>query len=458
MKKQKCSFLLGLLAARLSMLALKVLKRNGTHFPGHIALKYCPEFLSHLAQPKKLIAITGTNGKTTSSNLILDVYQQTGLSIAHNSLGSNIQEGIITTLLKGSSFFGSKPIVDLVILEVDERVSPKIYPYIKPDYLLITNLFRDSYRRNGPVDFIADILEKSIPTETKLIVNADDPISSYLCQNNERFVFSMDALKDELEIKDSLIKDLVYCPVCDHKLTYSFNRYHHIGHVYCRDCGFTNLDSNISIVKVEDEVHVKLDDRIYLFPRIGENVTDYYNMLSAIATCLYTGLTIEDIQAYFKNLKVVKTRFNISEEKGKRIITMMSKDQNPVAASRVSDYIRRQNDRKTAVILINEDSFHKTTSENTAWYFDADFEYLNQEHIRQIIVGGWRTLDAKVRFLLAGVDESKILLANDELSTYKFVDFTQVEDVYILYGTKTEAEAQTIKNNLLKRIEKELGQ
>ncbi len=456
-KSKKCSFLFALFAARFSIFGLKLLKRNGTHYPGYIALKYCPDFLSHLAQPKKLIAITGTNGKTTSSNLILEIFSQTNLKIAHNSLGSNIQEGIITTLLKGSSFFGSKAKADLVILEVDERVSPRIYPYIKPDILLITNLFRDSYRRNASVEFIADILEKSIPDTTRLVVNGDDVISSYLRKNNERFVFNMEPLKDEIQIKDSLIKDIVYCPVCDHKLNYSFNRYHHIGKVSCPKCMFTNLNSDISIVKIEEQVHVKYGDRVYLFPKIGENVTDFYNMISAIATCVYAGLEIEDVQHSFEHLKVVPTRFNPTELNGKKIVVMMSKDQNPVAASRVFDYIRRQNSRNTAVIFINENSDHHTGSENTAWYYDADFEYLNQEHIKQVIVGGWRILDAKVRLLLAGLDESIISLAHDEVSTSKLVDFTKVDDVYILYGTKTEPEALIIKEALLNRVKKEIS-
>ena len=456
MKQKNCSFLLALLAARLSIFGLKILKRNGTHYPGYIALKFCPEFLSHLAQPKKLIAITGTNGKTTSSNLILDVYAQTNLRIAHNSLGSNIQEGIITTLLKGSNFMGNKAKVDLVILEVDERVSPKIYPYIKPDYLCVTNLFRDSYRRNASVEFIADILDQSIPKETKLIVNSDDAISSYIAKDNERFVFSMEAQENEFQIKDSLIKDLVYCPVCDYKLSYTFNRYHHIGKVICPNCGFTNLNPDLSIHKIDEKVHVKYGDRVYLFPRIGENITDFYNMIAAIATCVYSGLSIDEVQKSFEHLTVVQSRFNVVESKGKNLIVMMSKDQNPVAASRVFDYIRRQNTRNTAVIFINENSDHHTGSENNAWYYDADFEYLNQEHIKQVIVGGWRILDAKVRLLLADVNESRISLAHDEVSTYKFIDFTKVDDVYILYGTKTEPEALKVRELLLDRIKKEI--
>ena len=456
MKKTKCRFLTALVLARCSIVALKLLKRNGTHYPGYIALKFCPEFLSHLKPAPKVIAITGTNGKTTTSNLILDVLKQTNLKIAHNSLGSNIQEGIITTLLKSTSFFGTKSLVDLLILEVDERVSPKIYPNIQPDWLVITNLFRDSYRRNAHAEFISDILEASIPNKTKLIVNADDVISSYLCPNLDRYTFGIARLEGEEEVRDSLIKDVVYCPKCDHKLTYAFNRYHHMGHVYCPKCGFTNLETDLQIIKVDDHVHVLKEDRVYLFPKIGDNITDLYNTIAAIALCVDFGLSMETIQVYFSSLKVVNSRFDVSSCKGKNIIVMMAKDQNPIAVSRVFDYIRKQNTRKTAVIFINENSEHHTGSENNAWYYDADFEYLNQAHITQIIPGGHRVLDFKVRCLLADIPESKLFLSSTELRTAEHVQWAKVDDVYICFGTKTEAEALAIKARLLERIEKEI--
>ena len=214
--------------------------------------------------------------------------------------------------------------------------------------------------------------------------------------------------------------------------------------------------SDSSVTDVENEVHVSYQGKRYSFSKLGENVTDYYNMISAISTCIYTGLSIESILSYFKKIELVKSRFNVSEKSGKRIIVMMSKDQNPVAASRVFDYIRKQNQRRTGIIYINENSDHHTGSENSSWYYDADFEYLKQDHIKQIIFGGWRVLDAKVRCLLAGIDDSIILSSDTELNTSILIDFSKVDDIYVLYGTKTEAEAHQVKEDLLKRIEKEI--
>lgn len=441
------------------MFALRLLGRNGTHFPGVLALRYSPDFLAHIAKPKKLIAITGTNGKTTTTNFINDLLAKTDLRIANNSLGSNIQEGIIVTMLKASSFFGKRSVVDLVVLEVDERVSPKIYPYLKPDNLVITNLFRDSYRRNAHVGFIADILEDTIPEKTRLIVNTDDIISSYLCPNNPRIGFSVARLKNELEIRDSLIRDVVYCPRCDTRLIYDFNRYHHIGHVHCPKCGFTNLKPEVSVIDVDAvnrQVHIRISEKTYLFPQPGENITDYYNMVAAITLLIDLGYKPETIQSYFREIELVKTRFHAHEFKGKNVIVMMAKDQNPVAVSRVFDYIHRQTQRRSALILINENSEHHTGSENTAWYHDCDFEYLNQPYIIQVIGGGHRILDMKVRCLLAGIPEEHLAFSSDEVKTAELIDLKQVDDVYVLYGTKTEPEAKSIRKRLLERIEGEV--
>lgn len=452
----KIKFFMAVFIARCAMLALKLLKRNGTHFPGVLILKYSPDFLAHIAMPPKCVAITGTNGKTTTTNFVYDLMAQTNIKIAHNTLGSNIQEGIFVTFLKSTNFWGTKSKVDLMILEVDERVSPKIYPYLKPDWLIITNLFRDSYRRNAHVEFIADILNQTIPSSTKLIVNTDDVISSYLCPDNERVGFSVARLENEPEVRDSLIKDIVYCPVCDTKLTYGFNRYHHLGQVYCSKCHFQNQKPHITVIKVDEFVHVQVDDLVYLFPKPGNNITDYYNMVAALTFMHEYGLDMPTLQAYFAHLKVVHTRYVEAPHKGKNIILMMAKDQNPVAVSRVFDYIRRQNTRKCAVIFINENSEHHTGSENTAYYFDADFEYLHQAHVLQVIGGGHRFMDLRVRCLLAGIEDAKYKASKDEVRTAELVNLQQVDDVYVLYGTKTEAEAIAIRTRLLQRIEREI--
>ena len=139
-------------------------------------------------RPCKIIGITGTNGKTTTANMINDILADNGYSPVNNRAGSNILGGVATTLISAVNLRG-KTVKDLAVLELDERSSRLIYPYVHPTYLLCTNLFRDSYKRNAHSEFIFDILDKHIPKQTKLVLNADDLVSARLAKGNDRVYF-----------------------------------------------------------------------------------------------------------------------------------------------------------------------------------------------------------------------------------------------------------------------------
>ena len=64
------------------------------------------------------------------------------------------------------------------------------------------------------------------------------------------------------------------------------------------------------------------------------------------------------------------------------------------------------------------DDLHEAAngSENTAWQYDTDYEFLNDESIKQIIIAGARFLDGYVRLEIAGIDNNKIVHQRDELS------------------------------------------
>ena len=173
----KLRFTVALWAAKLSVAALKITKHNGTNFPGVVALKICPDFLRHIQKPRHIIGVTGTNGKTTVCNLAIDMFRADGKIVLNNNLGSNIDSGISTALINGVNIWG-KCRYDSALLEIDERSAPLIFPYVKPEILLINNLTRDSIMRNGHPQYIARILTEEIPEETKLLINGDDLIAS----------------------------------------------------------------------------------------------------------------------------------------------------------------------------------------------------------------------------------------------------------------------------------------
>ena len=442
---------------RVSIFILKATGHQATHVPGRVALAICPKFLKYIDKPKKLIAITGTNGKTTVSNMIGDYFVMNNIPFAHNSLGSNIQEGIIVAVLQASTFFGKNKVPNMV-LEVDERVSLKIYPFLKPDVLIVTNLFRDSYKRNAHVEFIKRILEECIPLETTLVLNADDILSSTLMPHNKRLYFGISPLKGEAEKQDCLIHDSKHCPYCDYPLTYTFTRYHHIGQAYCNVCGFKNAHADVLVQKVNKNTEQAIGvykNKAFKFDFKETSLMDLYNRLAMLTGLLALDFDIHSIIKTLNTIKTVNTRYNETIVNGKKIVLMLAKDQNPIACSRVFDTISQEKNERLGILLINENHENHRASENMAWYYDADFERLNKDHIKQVIEGGYRYKDFIVRAKLASIEPYKIDGAINEFLAAEKLDFTKIDTAYVLYGTKNMKEANQVRDRLIQKASKE---
>ena len=103
---KKLRFYLAMFAAKTGHGVLRLLGRNASYLPGKVAVNLCPDFLAQLTPPKTVIAVTGTNGKTTVSNLLTSILKENGYSVTNNSFGSNVQAGVATALLVESTWGG----------------------------------------------------------------------------------------------------------------------------------------------------------------------------------------------------------------------------------------------------------------------------------------------------------------------------------------------------------------
>ncbi|MGX8699355.1 MAG: Mur ligase family protein, partial [bacterium] len=281
----KLRFFLALWLAKLSQPVLKLTKHNGTNFPGELALKLCPDFLRYVAKPKTILTVTGTNGKTTVSNLICDLLERSGKRILSNRAGSNINSGIATALMNGVTLL-NRAKFEMAVLEVDERSSKKIYPWVRPNYTVITNLFRDSIMRNAHPQYIADFLTTSIPPETKLILNADDLISAGVAPENARVYYGLEEMDTDVKECVNLINDIRICPKCAGELIYDYRRYHHIGRAHCARCGFTSpaydyAGANLDRAKGTIAVRDRAGEGTYRL--LSDSVFNIYNLVTVVA-------------------------------------------------------------------------------------------------------------------------------------------------------------------------------
>ena len=157
---------------------------KGSSLPGQIALKLCPDILSRISLPEYIIAVTGSNGKTSTVEMIAHILTTNGYSVAWNKEGSNQIEGV-TTLILGASSLKGKVKADIVLIESDERFAQYTFKYITPTHYVITNLYRDQLTRNGHPEWVFEALSHSIYPATQLILNADDPLVSLFAENME---------------------------------------------------------------------------------------------------------------------------------------------------------------------------------------------------------------------------------------------------------------------------------
>ena len=438
----KFRFMIALWMAKLSIPALKITHHNGTDFPGALANKLCPDFLRYVRQPKTVIAVTGTNGKTTVSNLLSDVLADAGHKVMTNRSGSNIVSGISTAFIRNCNLFGRVKKCDMAVLEVDERCSPKVYPYVKPDFVVLTNLFRDSIMRNAHPFYIADILTKSIPETATIITNADDLIACGVAPQCAHKYFGIGQLSTDVQNCINRIDDLRICPHCAGKLHYDYRRYHHIGHATCESCGFTSPQADYFVDGMTfpgSEMPVTENGVTYRYPVLSDSFVNAYNVLTAIALLRQLGYPHEEIQRLMSHAKITASRHSFERVGDVTLVRQMAKEKNALATSRAFDYIANRGGKKEVLLMMNCLGDTKHWSENTCWIFDSDFEFLRDDSVVQLVCTGARCLDYKLRLLLAGVPEERIFVEPDEFKAAEMLRYAPGDDVYLLSGTDSMA-------------------
>ena len=454
----KLRFLLALWMAKLSIPALKITHHNGTDFPGALAVKICPDFLRYVEKPRTIIAVTGTNGKTTVSNMLSDMLESQGHTVLNNREGSNIISGISTAFIRRCSLFGKVKQCDIAVLEVDERSAPKIYPYVKPTYITITNLFRDSIMRNAHPGYIADVLSANLPKESRLILNADELISASVAPDNERVYFGIDRLPTDVTECENLLNDMRICPKCAGKLHYEYRRYHHIGHAVCESCGFHSPQADYLAQQLDissGTMTVREDGSNYDYALLNPSMHNIYNMVNVIAVLRQLGMSHDAIREAFRHTAILSSRLSEERIGNVNVVMQMSKDKNALACSRNFDYIRSKGGRKELLVMMNCMGVAKNWSENPSWMYDTDFEFLNREDVVQLVCAGPRARDYRLRLLLAGIPEEKIFLEDDEFAALRKLYLTPGDDIYILYGVDGMPLAFRVKERLREMLTKE---
>lgn len=150
---------------------------SGSALPGLIVEKIDPTFTPQIlaSLPYGTVLVSGTNGKTTTTKMVVELLESQGLKVFTNRTGSNFTRGVAAALLGETSLSG-KLDADIAILELDEAYAVHFVRAIKPTYALLLNVMRDQLDRFGEIDATAKMLRTVAAYTTKgLVINRDDP-------------------------------------------------------------------------------------------------------------------------------------------------------------------------------------------------------------------------------------------------------------------------------------------
>lgn len=456
-------FYAALWAAKFTLAALRLTRHAGGQLPGVIAMKICPDFLSRIGTPEHMVFVTGTNGKTTTTNLVADLLAANGRQPLINREGGNVTEGIASTLIKDATMGGSAR-SSVSVMELDERCARLVFPHITPELIVVTNLYRDTFTRNAHVGYVYDVVDAALPAGSRLVLNADDLISGRLApQCEQRVYYSMCDLPGDTTEPEGIVNDLNACPVCGGHLRYDSCHLGHIGRVTCESCGLTNpasqfeaiaVDYGCSTITVRENAEADTPSQEYHFS--AGSVTDLYNLLAAITTARSLGLSATQIaDALAGGVGIVESRYSEVVAGGKRLVRIASKGENGMACSRGFANIRREEGTKAVVLMLEDYYMAKdpTSTEFIGWFYETDFEYLADPSIKQIVVTGVRSEDMLLRLLLAGIDPARIAQAADGKAAADVVDYEHVDTVYYSHAIHNEHVAEESRNHLAHLIE-----
>lgn len=391
------SFTLGLVQAMHSVLAKT---GRGGSLPGEFALRMDPQFISRFHMPPIVVLVTGTNGKTTTSNLIAETLRASGLKVINNHRGDNLNVGIATLLASGSdSHFNVQ--ADAAVIEVDELTLYRQFRNLHPTHLVVTNFFRDQLDRAGEMEtIIRKIMDVTTDFTGDLILNADDPNVLRIADNAKHakvHLFSVGENEKSRTVTDEASEGK-FCPRCGRRLQYSYYQYSHIGRFRCPYDGYGDVDPELYVTSIDyDKGTFTAEGKEY--HSFINSIYAIYNCASVLCLCKTLHINGACANQVFSTYQLKEGRNEVYHLKKPCIINLVK---NPTGANEVMKYIVSRPGDKNICIFLNDND---QDGHDVSWIWDAHFERLNDPLIHTIVCSGRRAYDMALRLKYEGLEE-----------------------------------------------------
>lgn len=431
---------LELLLGKFIILMCKLVDKNkGTNLAGKIMLKLDKNLIKKFKNIdyEKVIVVTGTNGKSTTVNLLNHIFSCGGKKVVSNLEGANLITGIATILLKESPLnFDFKD--TYFIFEIDERTLKNFLKNIPAKNLVITNIQKDQVCRNGDPDYIYKIIESVIQKDMTLYLNNHDPRSKILEEKAKNVIYYGVGKNKYSYNKLDEIPVTMPCPKCHSKIEFDYYNVANIGSFKCSNCGYKSEDKVKYIIKdidYKNNCFNILDEKIVM-----PYVTNF--MLYNYAACYAVSreFKIPKISESFSSFKNVKGRMETLNYNDKEIKYIRIKQENPETLQSALDLVSNDKTEKIVILGLCLLKDFKPYYSNTFYSYDCDFSKLIKSNVKKYICfSNVVSYDTANRLIYENVDRKKIIIINNDNveEIMSKIDQTKCKNIYLITWIKT---------------------
>ena len=386
---------LGTIAGDAAALVSRVLGRgSGASIRGQVLTRVAPRAFGTLLQGRRIVAVTGTNGKTTTTHMLAAAVREGLGADAHrlvtNADGANLHYGIASALAKARG-------ADIAVLETDERVVPDLLAQGRPEVLVLLNFSRDQLDRNFEIKFLArawrDALAAAGPEGPVVVANSDDPLVTWAAEKAHTVVW--------VDTAATWSADAALCPACGTIL----DRREPSGDVTgAWDCPGCDLSEHPATYLVQGDRIVEPGGRV-LEPRL--NVPGKFNVANAacaLAAAHLVGVDTDTALVGFRSVQSPAGRFATASFGATSARLILAK--NPAGWAEALPLVG------TPTVILAIDAI-AADGNDPSWLWDVDYEQLAGRHV---IVTGPRAHDLAVRLEYAEVDHEVISDLPDALA------------------------------------------
>lgn len=372
------------LAGRAAGTATRVLKTgHATAFPGRVALHLAPDLLGTLTRARKVVVVSGTNGKTTTTRLLAAAVGAGDGDVVSNDSGANLVSGLASTLLQSRAGRSTT-----AVLEVDEFALPSVVEAVHPAVIVLLNLSRDQLDRGGEVAAHVTRWTATVAAAPRAVVvaNADDPLVA------AAVLLARPSAEGVVWVGTGYgwLKDVPLCPRCHAPWTIEEATPWH-----CTACGLRRPETAWGV----DGSELVLPGGLRVPADLAlPGRANRANAVMALAAATCAGTQVDVALHAVREVAEVGGRYLRVLYHGTPVRLLLSK--NAAGWLEVLDHI--SGSTGPVVLAVNA---RVADGADTSWLWDVPFERFRG---RPVTASGERAADLSVRLRYAGVEHSVV--------------------------------------------------